>query len=95
MDHKELLFICLKDKAKFALFFQNYRTFTPSPRARQRSENPTPGGTRMCESPGVARGGGGCGEGWSGLELTDTLHIRELLFGEIRESSLDDFRESL
>ena len=27
---------------------------------------PTPGATRMCESPGVARGG------WSGLELTDT-----------------------
>ena len=26
------------------------------------------GATRMCESPGVARGGGG----WSGLELTDT-----------------------
>ena len=26
------------------------------PRARQRSENPTPGATRMCESPGVARG---------------------------------------
>ena len=36
-------------------------------RARERSENPTPGATRMCESPGVARGGG-----WSGLELTDT-----------------------
>ena len=39
------------------------------PRARQRSEKPTPGATRMCESPGVARGG----RGWSGLELTDTL----------------------
>ena len=37
-------------------------------RARQRSENPTPRASRMCESPGVARGGG-----WSGLELTDTL----------------------
>ena len=37
-------------------------------RARQRSENPTPGATRMCESPEVARGGGR-----SGLELTDTL----------------------
>ena len=36
------------------------------PRARQRSENPTPGAIRMCESPGVAGG-------WSGLELTDTL----------------------
>ena len=28
------------------------------PRARQRSENPTPGATGMCESPGVARGDG-------------------------------------
>ena len=27
-------------------------------RATQRSENPTPGATRMCESPGVARGDG-------------------------------------
>ena len=38
-----------------------------NPQARQRSENPTPGATRMCESPGVTQGG------WSGLELTDTL----------------------
>ena len=28
------------------------------PRAKQRSENPTPGATTMCESPGVARGDG-------------------------------------
>ena len=27
------------------------------PRARRRSENQTQGATRMCESPGVARGG--------------------------------------
>ena len=27
-----------------------------NPRARQRSENPIPGATRMCKSPGVARG---------------------------------------
>ena len=51
-------------------FFQNYRTFTlilippgADPRARQRSENPTPGATRMCESPWVAGGGGGGGNG--------------------------------
>ena len=66
----------LREKANRALF-QNYRTFTltktpganppADPRSRQGSENPTPGATRMCESPGVARG-----EGWSGLELTDT-----------------------
>ena len=33
------------------------------PRARQRSENPTPGATRMCESPvgRSGRGGGGGG----------------------------------
>ena len=35
--------------------------------ARQRSENPTPGANKICESPGVARR-----RGWSGLELTDT-----------------------
>ena len=29
-----------------------------TPRARQRSENPTPKGKRMCESPGVTRGDG-------------------------------------
>ena len=28
------------------------------PREGQRSENPTPGATRMCESPGVVRGDG-------------------------------------
>ena len=32
----------------------------------KKSKNPTPGTTKMCEPPGVARGG------WSGLELTDT-----------------------
>ena len=51
-------------RAKLSNFY-----FDPGPppgadhRARQRSENPTPGATRMCESPGV----------WSGLELTETL----------------------
>ena len=44
-----------------------FKTPGADPRARQRSENPTPGATRMCESPGVARGG------WLGLELSDTL----------------------
>ena len=49
--------------------FQNYRTFTftpppPPPRARQRSENPAPGASKMCESPGVAPGGGG-GQAWN------------------------------
>ena len=63
-----------KRQTKNRAFFQNYRTFTliqdprGRPRARQRSANSTPGATRMCESPGVARG-----VGWSGLELTDTL----------------------
>ena len=65
--------ICLRDKAKIALFLKlsNFYFKTPpgaNPWARQRSENPTPVATRMCESPGVARGGG-----WSGLGLTDTL----------------------
>ena len=42
------------------------------PRARQRSENPTPGATRMCESRG-SLGGGGNYQELSGLEFTDTL----------------------
>ena len=68
---KDLLPICVRDKAKIALLFQNYRTFTLilDPRARQRSENLTPGATRMC---------GGRPGGWSGLELTDTLALRQV-----------------
>ena len=71
---KELLPICVRDRAKIALLFQNYRTFTLilDPRARQWSENPTLGATRMCESPGVARGDG------PGLGLTDTLALRQV-----------------
>ena len=56
-----------KRQTKNRAFFQNYRAFTlikdpraipqADPRARQRSENPTPGATKMCESPRVARGG--------------------------------------
>ena len=57
---------------KLSNFYFDLRPPSPppphgDPRARQRSENWTPGATRMCESPEVARGG------WSGLELTDTL----------------------
>ena len=58
-----------KRQSKNRAFFQNYRIFilskTPlanpraDPRERQRSKNPTPGATRMCESPGVERGGDG------------------------------------
>ena len=57
-----------KNRAFFKLsnFYFDSRHPGATPRARQRSENPTPGATRMCESPGVARGG------WSGLELTVT-----------------------
>ena len=53
--------------SKLSNFYFDLRPPGADPRARQRSENPTPGATRMCESPGVARGG------WSGLELADTL----------------------
>ena len=49
----------LKRQSKNHAFFQNYRTFTliqdpprADPWARQRSENPTPGATRMCKFPG-------------------------------------------
>ena len=55
---KELLLICLRDKAIIALFskLSNFYFDLRPPGAKQRSENPTPGATRMCESPGVARG---------------------------------------
>ena len=50
-----------KRQSKNRAFFHFYFDLRPpraDPRARQRSENPSPGATRMCESPGVARGGG-------------------------------------
>ena len=53
-----------KRQSKNHVFSSELSNFPP--RERQRSENPTPGATKMWESPGVARGG------WSGLELTDT-----------------------
>ena len=59
--------------SKLSKFYFDLRPPGANPRAdlraRQRSENPTPGATRMCESPGVARGDG------HGLELTDTLFL--------------------
>ena len=67
---KELLLSCLRDKAKIALFsklsnfYFGLRHPWANPQARQRSENPTPGATRMCESPGVARG---VGQAWNCL----------------------------
>ena len=51
-----------KRQSKNRAFFQYYRTFYFGLRphwAKQRSENPTPWATRMCESQGVARGGDG------------------------------------
>ena len=46
----------------------NFYFKTPPPRGQipgqDRSENPTPGATGMCESPGVA-GGGGDGQAWN------------------------------
>ena len=62
-----------KNRAFFPKLSNFYFDLIPraNPRARQRSENLTPGATRMCESTGVAWGGGG---GWSGLELTDTQY---------------------
>ena len=63
-----------KRQSKNRAFFQKYFDLRPpwanpraDPLAKQRSENPTPGTTKMCESPGVVWGR------WSGLELTDTL----------------------
>ena len=62
---RELLLNCLRDKSKIAIIFSKLSNFYfdlippgQNPRARQRSENPTPGAIRMCESPGVARGDG-------------------------------------
>ena len=54
----------LRDKATFAYFsklsniYFDSRPTGANHRAIQRSENPMRGATRMCESPGVARGGG-------------------------------------
>ena len=73
---KELLPICLRDKAKIVLFsklsnfYFDLRPPPPpweDPRARQKSENLTPGAPRTYESPWVPGG-------WSGFELTDTLY---------------------
>ena len=63
---KELLLSCLRDKAKIAHFskLSNFYFGLRHPQARQRSENPTPGATRMCKSPGVARG---VGQAWNCL----------------------------
>ena len=51
-----------KNRAFFSKLSNVYFDLRPppraNPRARQRSENLTPGATRMCESPGVARGDG-------------------------------------
>ena len=56
-----MLLVCLSDKAKIALF-QNYRIsiWIEDPqeeqRGRQRSKNPTPGTTRMCNPWGWPEG---------------------------------------
>ena len=58
----------LSDKAKITLFSKLsnfYFDLRPGhPRARQRSENPTPGATGIFESLGVARGGED-GQAWN------------------------------
>ena len=66
---------CLRDKAIISLFFSKLSDFyfdLRPPRANPRqthgqdkSENPTPGATRMCESAVVARGGEGGGQAWN------------------------------
>ena len=49
----------LKGQSKNRVFFSKLSNFhfdlrpRANPRARQRSENPTPGATKMCESPGL------------------------------------------
>ena len=50
--------------SKLSNFYFGLRHPWANPQARQRSENPTPGATRMCESPGVARG---VGQAWNCL----------------------------
>ena len=44
--------------SKFSNFYFDLRPTWANPPARQRSENPTHGATKMCETPGVARGDG-------------------------------------
>ena len=46
-----------ENHTKLSNFYFDLRPPGADPRARQRSENPTPGATEMCESPRVARGG--------------------------------------
>ena len=52
--------------SKLSNFYFDLRPPGADPQARQRSENPTPGATRMYESQGSPGLGG-----WSGSELTD------------------------
>ena len=50
--------------SKLSNFYFGLRHPRANPQVRQRSENPTPGATRMCESPGVAWG---VGQAWNCL----------------------------
>ena len=47
-----------KRQSKNRAFFQNYFDLRPPGRLPGKTEqrNPTPGATKMCESPGIARG---------------------------------------
>ena len=50
-----------KRQSKNRAFFQNYRTFAHppgKPSGKTEERKPDPWGTKMCESPGVARGDG-------------------------------------
>ena len=41
--------------SKLSNFYFDLRPLEAEPQARQRSKNPTPRATRMCESPGLVR----------------------------------------
>ena len=48
----------IKNRAFFSTLSNFYFDLRSPPRAKQRSENPTPGAIKMCESPGVAMSDG-------------------------------------
>ena len=72
-----------KNRAFFSKLSNFYLDFRPPPRGRprtrQRSENPTPGATRMCESLGIARGEGmvRLGIDWC-IMMTSIDHSQEI-----------------
>ena len=71
--------------SKLSNFYVGLRSPGADPRARQRSENPTPGATRMWESPRVFRGDG---QAWNWLILCSYWPIVRSILENIRTEVL-------